>query len=74
MDEKYHEQASALEQSWRDDAIRAARANCQGPGQAECEDCDETIPARRRLAAPSAIRCMACQTIFEKKEKKHATF
>lgn len=72
MDEKYHEQASALEQSCRDDAIRAARASCQGPGQADCEDCDETIPAGRRLAAPSAIRCIACQTIFEKQGQRYA--
>lgn len=71
MDEKYHEQASALTQSWRDDALRAAHASLQGSGQADCETCSEPIPGDRRQAMPSAIRCAACQTIFESKGKRN---
>lgn len=70
MDEKYHEQAAALEQSRRDDAMQAAQRSLQGKGQARCEDCREPIPRERRKAAPNAIRCIACQTIFEKLKGK----
>lgn len=66
MDEKFHEQAAALEQSRRDDGLSAARRALQGKGKARCEDCREPIPRERRKAAPNAIRCIACQTIFEK--------
>lgn len=66
MDEKFLEQASALEQSRRDDALQAAQRSLQGKGKARCEDCREPIPRERRKAAPNAIRCIACQTIFEK--------
>lgn len=45
--------------------IRAAaiRASLQGEGQDECEDCMEPIPAARRAAMPSAIRCAPCQHV-----------
>ena len=66
MDEKYLEQAAALEQARRDDGLQAAQRSLQGKGQARCEDCREAIPRERRKAAPNAIRCMACQTVFEK--------
>lgn len=45
----------------------AIRASLQGEGQDECEDCMEPIPAARRAAVPSAIRCAPCQGIFEAK-------
>lgn len=66
MDEKYHEQAANLELERRDEALRLSRNSLQGKGQARCEDCREPIPRERRKAAPNAIRCMACQTVFEK--------
>jgi phage/conjugal plasmid C-4 type zinc finger TraR family protein len=66
MDEKFHEQAAALEQSRRDDGLQAARRSLQGKGKARCEDCSEPIPRERRKASPNAIRCIGCQTIFEK--------
>jgi len=31
-----------------------------------CEDCGHTIPAARRRAKPDAIRCIKCQTNFER--------
>lgn len=68
MDEKYHEQAAALEQARRDDGLQAARCNLQGKGKARCEDCIEPIPRERRKASPNAIRCISCQTIFEKRK------
>lgn len=66
MDEKYHEQAAALEQARRDDALQAAQRSLQGKGRARCADCSDPIPRERRKASPNAIRCIACQTIFEK--------
>jgi len=68
VDEKFLEQASALEQARRDDALQAAQRSLQGKGKARCEDCSEPIPRERRKAAPNAIRCIACQTIFEKRK------
>lgn len=66
MDEKYLEQAQSLEQAARDTALLASRAKLAGHGQADCADCGCTIPAARRLAAPAAIRCIDCQTRFER--------
>lgn len=66
MDEKFLEQASNLEQARRDEALRLFRERAAaGPGRDDCEDCGEVIPPARRVAAPSAIRCIACQTRFE---------
>ena len=66
MDEKYHEQAQALEEGHRADALGRSRSALAGTGQADCEDCGCPIPTARRLAAPSAIRCIHCQTLFER--------
>ncbi|MDP9990913.1 phage/conjugal plasmid C-4 type zinc finger TraR family protein [Variovorax boronicumulans] len=69
MDEKFFELASELEQARRDEALRLFRERADsGPGRDVC-DCGEDIPPARRLAAPSAIRCIACQTIFERTRK-----
>jgi phage/conjugal plasmid C-4 type zinc finger TraR family protein len=66
MDEKYLEQAQAIEMAARTEAqYRSAKA-LTGTGQADCDDCGEAIPAARRLAAPAAIRCIQCQTLFER--------
>ena len=71
MDEKYHEQASALEQAQRDEALRVIQAQAQpnGSGRAACQDCGEPIPRERRSAVPNAIRCIRCQTNFERTKK-----
>ena len=66
MDEKYFEQALELAGQRRDAAIAAVRRRCEGAGAPDCARCGETIPLARRKAAPAAIRCIGCQTIFEK--------
>lgn len=66
MDEKYHEQASALEAYRRQVALEEVRQRMQGVGRDDCEDCGELIPRERRLAAPAAIRCIGCQELFER--------
>lgn len=69
MDENYLEQAAALAQAQRDLAVDLAHAQVDGLGRETCEDCDAVIPAARRQALPSAIRCIACQTLFERAKK-----
>lgn len=66
MDEKYWDQASALEQHRRDQGVEKARQALMGQGSDECEDCGEDIPLERRKALPSSFRCIKCQTIFER--------
>ena len=44
------------------DAIAAARARMpSGESAAECDDCGEPIPKRRREALPGVRTCVACQ-------------
>jgi RNA polymerase-binding transcription factor DksA len=70
MDEKFHEQASQLEIDRRNDALALVRRNLSQQGQSYCEDCADDIPLARRIAAPHAIRCTACQTIYERTHKQ----
>lgn len=51
---------------------RAARLDARG--NEICADCHEPIPQERRLALPSAIRCINCQAWFERvaRIKAHA--
>ena len=70
MDEKFFELASELEQARRDEALRLFRERAvSGPGREDCKDCGENIPPARRMAAPSAIRCIECQRLFERATK-----
>lgn len=66
MDEKLHEQASQLELNRRADGLAKLRRQMAAPGLARCDDCGETIPKARRKAVPNAIRCIACQQLFER--------
>lgn len=70
MDEKFHEQASQLELDRRADALAKVHRALTAQGQADCNDCGEPIPAKRRTAFPSAIRCIDCQKISERTYKK----
>jgi len=47
--------------------IAVVRAQMQGAGQDDCEDCGCQIPAARRAAAPWAIRCAPCQEVKDRK-------
>lgn len=61
------DRAQATEQRQRDQAIAAqlARPRPIGPSRSECLDCDGEIPAARQ-ALSGILRCVPCQTIFEK--------
>ncbi|MBD8686588.1 MULTISPECIES: TraR/DksA C4-type zinc finger protein [unclassified Rhizobium] len=51
----------------REAKIAAASAALRGPGTTVCEDCPNDIPRERRLALPSATRCIICQTRLERR-------
>ncbi|MCZ7893335.1 TraR/DksA C4-type zinc finger protein [Agrobacterium salinitolerans] len=50
----------------REASIAAASRALRAPGTLECEDCGNDIARERRIALPSATRCIVCQTKFEK--------
>lgn len=58
-------------QRWLDGQI-AKRANTNKPIPSpisECVDCGEDVGMARKQAVPHAIRCLECQTEFEKRGK-----
>ena len=61
------DRAQATEQRQRDQAIAAQLAKSRpiGPSRSKCLDCDGAIPAARQ-ALGGIMRCVPCQTIFEK--------
>lgn len=65
MDEKWFERAEKLSADERADAIAEAQRAVGGTGQDDCDECGELIPPDRRLAAPFATRCLACQQGLE---------
>lgn len=61
------DQAGVIAQLERDHGVSAIRAQLQGEGQDDCEECGCDIPHARRQAMPSAIRCAPCQEAVEAK-------
>lgn len=63
------DRAQALEQRQRDQAIAAqlAKARPTGPSRTACLDCEGDIPAARQ-ALGGILRCVPCQSLFEKEE------
>jgi phage/conjugal plasmid C-4 type zinc finger TraR family protein len=58
----FYDRAQELEQKQRDAArpsgSRQPSAGCQPD---PCDDCGESIPQKRREAAPGCTRCITCQ-------------
>lgn len=50
-------------------AAQRRQAALDAPGRDYCADCQDEIPAKRRRALPSAIRCVECQAFFERLAK-----
>lgn len=40
-------------------------------GTAECIDCDDEIPPRRRQAMPWVTRCVECQEFADRRQGRH---
>jgi len=46
-----------------DSAVKRARSRLgQGESLLNCEECDEPIPEKRRLALPGVRKCVPCQS------------
>lgn len=58
-----------------DDAVAYARRNLpKGESATHCEECEASIPERRRLAVPGVKLCIACQEALDEDEKASAGF
>lgn len=62
--------AEVLAELEREAGIAAASRSLKTMGSLECEDCPQLISRERRLAMPSAIRCVDCQRQFERRMKR----
>lgn len=56
------DEAAAVIEADRTEAVRRVQAALIGAGAADCIDCGEDIDPARRAALPSAERCILCQT------------
>lgn len=70
MSSRQFDAASELEMAERETAIEKARMRMAGAGAAICRDCSEPIPRERRLAVPSAVRCIDCETLRELRARR----
>ncbi|TBZ98254.1 TraR/DksA family transcriptional regulator [Rhizobium leguminosarum bv. viciae] len=66
-----YDQAEELAAKERQAGIRRLQAALERDGSCDCQDCDHQIEPARREAMPSAIRCIACQTRFEKRTRRN---
>ena len=64
------DQASALEEMMRENAIAAHRINRNAVSAKHCESCGEDIPEPRRVAVPGCKTCASCQEVIELKLKQ----
>lgn len=64
------DQASALEEMMRDNAIQAHRLNRDAVSATHCEECDEELPEARRKAYPGCTMCVSCQADAEKRNRR----
>ncbi|EPM3685316.1 TraR/DksA family transcriptional regulator [Escherichia coli] len=55
------DQASALEEMMREQAIAAHRINRNAVSAEHCVDCGDEIPDLRREKVPGCQRCSSCQ-------------
>lgn len=63
------DRASGLEEADRIGGVALVQARLQGQGAEECEECGVEIPAARRKAYPSAVRCVDCQSLREARRR-----
>ncbi|MCW8159004.1 TraR/DksA family transcriptional regulator [Stutzerimonas stutzeri] len=61
------DKASAQQMLSEMHGVAAVRERLQGQGAEFCADCDEPIPDARRKAYPSAVCCVECQGIRERR-------
>lgn len=59
------DQASALEEMMRENAIQAHRLDHSAVSATHCIECDEQLSDERRKAYPGCTMCVACLQIVE---------
>ena len=70
MDERDFEMSERKVAMERAAQVGRASAAVRGHGADECVRCGDTIPAARRAAAPFAARCVDCQELQEKENRR----
>ncbi|WP_034157911.1 TraR/DksA C4-type zinc finger protein [Sphingomonas sp. ERG5] len=68
-EERSIESSEQVGAAMRDSLIAGIRAGLAAHGRGECLSCGEEIEAARRAALPSAVRCVRCQDLFERRGK-----
>lgn len=63
------EVAEAAVEHERDRQVRRIREDLELSGETHCRECGDPIDVARRLALPSAKRCVDCQQAHEKMRK-----
>lgn len=64
------DQASALEDMMRENAIQAHRLDHSAVSATHCIECDEVLSDGRRKAYPGCTMCVACLQIVELRKKQ----
>lgn len=64
------DQASALEEMMRENAIQAHRLDHSAVSATYCIECDEALSDERRKAYPGCTMCVACLQIVELRNKQ----
>jgi phage/conjugal plasmid C-4 type zinc finger TraR family protein len=55
-----------IDDTIKDEVLRAPARMPSGEGEAYCVECGEEIPPARRLAMPGARTCFACQSELDR--------
>ncbi len=64
------DQASALEDMMRENAIQAHRLDHSAVSATHCIECDEALSDERRKAYPGCTMCVVCLQIVELRNKQ----
>lgn len=64
--ERHLEAAEAFDAGERDRTVARIRQSLDEAGEVDCVDCGEPIDIARRMALPSARRCITCQEARER--------
>lgn len=67
LGERAIERAAEFEQRQRDAAVARIQNSLAGLGEEFCLGCGDRIEEARRIALPSAKRCVDCQAKVERK-------
>ena len=61
------DRATGLEEADRIGGVALVQARLQGQGAEHCEECGLMIPHARHKAYPSAVCCVDCQSLRERR-------